>query len=58
MPLFQRPKTWSASDTSVTSSDHERSGSDLREVQREADRQAMLYEAQIHELQKVRASVR
>ncbi|KAG8221338.1 Lecithin:cholesterol acyltransferase-domain-containing protein [Butyriboletus roseoflavus] len=59
MPLFKRPKTWSAnSDESTASSDHDHSDAgsqvveSLRGAQQEAERQAMLYDAQIHELQK------
>jgi hypothetical protein len=59
MPLFKRPKTWSVGDESV-SSDYEYSDSSsqavesLRGAQQEAELQAMLYDAQVHELRKVR----
>ena len=60
MPLFKRPKTWSVDDGSAASSDQEHNDygpqerESLRSAQQEAERQAMLYEAQVHELQKVR----
>ncbi|KAG9312062.1 Lecithin:cholesterol acyltransferase-domain-containing protein [Chiua virens] len=66
MPLFKRPKTWSEQrDTSTTSSEHEygdpgsqqevdtdQERQNLRAAQEEAARQAMLYDAQVHELKK------
>lgn len=57
MPLFKRPKPWSVGDESATSSDHEHSETGVQPVESlrgEADRQAMLYDAQIHELNRVR----
>ena len=57
MSLSKRPKTWSASDESPASSDHERSNAGSQQVvgaQQEVENQAMLYEAQIHEVRKVR----
>lgn len=62
MPLFKRPKTWTVGDESATSSDYEHSDAgsqavkSLRGAQQEAERQALLYEAQVHELREVRRS--
>ncbi|KAN0081174.1 Lecithin:cholesterol acyltransferase domain containing protein [Tylopilus felleus] len=58
MPLFKRPKTWSAGEESTASSDHEHDGSgsqaaeSLRGAQQEAECKAVLYDAQLHALQK------
>lgn len=60
MPLFKRPKTWSASDESAASLDHDHSNAgsqaleSLRGAQQETERQSQLFDAQVHELQKVR----
>ena len=56
MPLLRRPKTWTTGNVSATSSDYEHSdAAALRGAQQEAARQAMLYDAQVHQLQKVRS---